>query len=132
VLYPKCTRFRKYQKGRSKGCKVDGTQLCFGKFGMTSCKVGRNSYQAIEATRRIISKEFRRNGQIWVKIFIDIPIINKRIEVRMGKGKGNSTCWITCVVEGQILFEMNGVSLSNAQKVVALATHKLCLSTKFV
>jgi len=50
----------------------------------------------------------------------------------MGKGKGNSTGWIAHVVEGQILFEMDGVSLSNAQKATALAAHKLCLSTKFV
>ncbi len=132
VLYPKCTRFRKYQKGRFKGCKADGTQLCFGKYGMKSCKAGRISYQAIEAARRIISREFRRNGQIWVRVFADIPITSKPTEVRMGKGKGNSTGWIARVVEGQILFEMDGVSLSNAQKAAALAAHKLCLSTKFV
>jgi ribosomal protein L16 len=83
---------------------------------MKSCKVGRISYQAIEAARRIISREFRRNGQIWVRVFADIPITSKPTEIRMGKGKGNSTCWIARVVEGQILFEMDGVSLSNAQK----------------
>jgi ribosomal protein L16/L10AE len=58
VLYPKRIRFHKYKKGRFKGCKVDGTQLCFGKYGMESCKVGRISYQAIEAMRRIISRKF--------------------------------------------------------------------------
>jgi len=50
----------------------------------------------------------------------------------MGKGKGNSTSWIVRVVEGQIFFEMDGVSLSNVQKVATLAAHELCLSTKFV
>ncbi len=132
MLYPKRTRSRKYQKGRFKGCKADGTQLCFGKYGMKSCKAGRISYRAIEAARRIISREFRRNGQICVRVFADIPITSKPTEVRMGKGKGNSTGWIARVVEGQILFEMDGVSLSNAQKVVTLAAQKLCLSTKFV
>ena len=132
VLYPKRTKFRKYQKGRFKGCKADGTQLCFGKYGMKSCEAGRISYQAIEAARRAISREFRRNGQIWVRVFADIPITSKPTEVRMGKGKGNSTGWIARVVEGQILFEMDGVSLSNAQQAATLAAHKLCLSTKFV
>jgi len=118
VLYPKRTKFRKYQKGRFKGCKADGTQLCFGKYGMKSCEAGRISYQAIEAARRAISREFRRNGQIWVRVFADIPITSKPTEVRM--------------VEGQILFEMDGVSLSDAQQAATLAAHKLCLSTKFV
>jgi ribosomal protein L16 len=44
-----------------------------------------------------------RNGQIWVRVFADIPITSKPTEVRMGKGKGNSTGWIARVVEGQIL-----------------------------
>jgi len=97
---------------------------------MKSCKASRISYQAIEAAHRIISREFRRNGQIWVRVFADIPITSKPTEAR--KGKGNSTGWIARVVEGQILFEMDGVSLSNAQKAATLAAHKLCLSTKFV
>ncbi|KAH9538691.1 hypothetical protein CY35_15G019700 [Sphagnum magellanicum] len=99
---------------------------------MKSYKAGHISYQTIEAMPHIISKEFQRNGQIWVKVFIDIPITNKPTEVKMGKGKKNSTSWIVRVVEGQILFEMDGVNLSNAQKIVALIVHKLCLSTKFV
>jgi ribosomal protein L16 len=99
---------------------------------MKSCKVGHISYQAIEVVRRIRSREFRINGQIWVRIFVDIPITSKPTEVGMGKGIGNSTSWIACVVEGQILFEIDGVSLSNAQKVATLTAHKLCLSTKFV
>ncbi len=126
VLYPKPIRFCKYQKGKFKGCKVNGTQFCFGKYGMKSCKAGHIPYQAIEVARHTISREFRRNGQIWVRVFLDIPITNKPTEVRMGKGKGISTGWIARVVEGQILFEMDGVSLSNVQKVAALATHKLC------
>jgi ribosomal protein L16 len=129
MLYPKRIKLCKYQKGRFKGCKVDSTQLCFGKYGMKSCKVGCISYQAIEVVCCVISKEFRRNGQIWVRVFANIPITSK---ARMGKGKGNSTSWIACVVEGQILFEMDGVSLSNVQKATALTTHELCLLTKFI
>jgi ribosomal protein L16 len=59
---------------------------------MKSYKIGHISYQAIEVAHRIISREFRRNGQIWVRVFADIPITSKPIEIRMGKGKGNSTC----------------------------------------
>ncbi|KAL0300409.1 UNVERIFIED_CONTAM: 60S ribosomal protein L16, mitochondrial [Sesamum calycinum] len=79
-----------------------------------------------------MSGQFRRNGKIWVRVLADIPITGKPTEVRMGRGKGNPTGWIARVSTGQILFEMDGVSLSNARQAATLAAHKLCSSTKFV
>jgi large subunit ribosomal protein L16 len=133
MLYPKRTKFRKYQKGRCHSLKArSGTQLSFAKYGIKACEPGRLPYQTIEAARRAISRKFRRNGQIWVRVFADIPITSKPTEVRMGKGKGNPTGWITRISEGQVLFEMDGVTLSSAQQAALLATQKLNLSTKFV
>ena len=141
MLYPKRTKYSKYRKGRcSRGCKPDGTQLGFGRYGTQSCRAGRLSYRAIEAARRAMSGQFhramsgqfRRNGQIWVRVLADLPITGKPTEVRMGRGKGNPTGWIARVSRGQILFEMDGVSLSNARQAATLAAHKLCSSTKFV
>lgn len=132
MLYPKRTKFRKYFKGRTHRCQVDGTKLSFGKYGIKSCEAGRISYQTIEAARRAISRKFRRSGQIWVRLFADIPITAKPTEVRMGKGKGKPSGWIARVAEGQILFEMDGISVSNAQQAAELAAHKLGLCTKFV
>ncbi|XP_065857288.1 small ribosomal subunit protein uS3m-like [Euphorbia lathyris] len=124
----------------SRGCKLDGTQLGFGRYGTKSCKAGRLSYRAIEAARRAIigqfhramSGQFRRNGKIWVRVLADLPITGKPTEVRMGRGKGNPTGWIARVSTGQIPFEMDGVSLSNARQAATLAAHKPCSSTKFV
>nr|ULQ69399.1 ribosomal protein L16 [Gahnia tristis] len=141
VLYPKRTKFSKYSKCRcSRGCKPDGTQLGFGRYGTKSIRAGRLSYRAIEAARRAIigqlnramSGQFRRKGKIWVRVLADLPITGKPTEVRMGRGKGNPTGWIARVSTGQILFEMDGVSLSNARQAARLAAHKLCSSTKFV
>nr|YP_009755799.1 ribosomal protein L16 [Gonatozygon brebissonii]QIQ23077.1 ribosomal protein L16 [Gonatozygon brebissonii] len=132
MLYPKRTKYRKYQKGRCNSSKVDGSQLAFGKYGLKACESGRLSYQTIESARRAISRKFRRSGQIWVRVFADVPITAKPTEVRMGKGKGNPTGWITRIQEGQILFEMDGVSMSNAQQAALLATRKFNFSTKFV
>ncbi|XP_037493258.1 probable serine/threonine protein kinase IRE [Jatropha curcas] len=118
MLYLKCTKYSKYREGRcSKGCKLDGTQLGFGRYGIKSCRAGRLSYRAIEAARRAIigqfhramSGQFRRNCKIWVRVFADLPITGKPAEVRMGRGKGNPTGWIARVSTGQILFEMDGV-----------------------
>ncbi|XP_061368136.1 small ribosomal subunit protein uS3m-like [Gastrolobium bilobum] len=124
----------------SRGCKPDGTKLGFGRYGTQSCRAGRLSYRAIEAARRAIighfhramSGQFRKNGKIWVRVFADIPITGKPTEVRMGRGKGNPTSWIARVSTGQVLFEMDGVSLSNARQAATLAAHKPCSSTKFV
>ena len=141
MLYPKRTKFSKYSKCRcSRGCKPDGTQLGFGRYGTKSLRAGQLSYRAIEAARRAIIGQFkrtmhgkfRRNGKIWVRLLADLPITGKPAEVRMGKGKGNPTGWIARVSTGQILFEMDGVSLSNARQAATLAAHKLCSSTTFV
>ncbi|CAB4277256.1 unnamed protein product [Prunus armeniaca] len=138
VLYPKRTKYSKYRKGRcSKGCKPDGTQLGFGRYGTKSCRAGRLSYRAIEAARRATIGQFhramsRRNSKIWVRVLADLPITRKPTEVRMGRGKGNPTGWIARVSTGQIPFEMDGVSLSNARQAATLAAHKPCSSTKFV
>ena len=132
MLYPKRTKFRKYFKGRVKSLNTDGTQLVFGKYGIKACQAGRISYQTIEAARRAISRKFRRSGQIWVRVFAHIPITSKPTEVRMGKGKGNPTGWIARVTEGQILFEMDGISYSNAHQAANLAAQKCNISVKFV
>jgi large subunit ribosomal protein L16 len=132
MLYPKRTRFRKAFKGRCSGVQNDGVQLCFGQYGIQACAAGRISYQTIEAARRALSRQFRRNGQIWVRIFADIPITSKPTEVRMGKGKGNPTGWIARVQKGQILFEMNGVTLAMARRAAQLAAHKVNLPTQFL
>ncbi|KAK2658594.1 hypothetical protein Ddye_005127, partial [Dipteronia dyeriana] len=81
---------------------------------------------------RAMSGQFRRNGKIWVRVLTDLPIIGKPIEVRLGRGKGNPTGWIAHVSTGQIPFEMDGVSLSNARQAATLAAYEPCSSTKFV
>ncbi|CAN6454067.1 unnamed protein product [Victoria cruziana] len=125
VLYPKRTKYSKYHKGRCSRCrKPYGTQLGFGRYGTKSCKAGRLSSQAIEAVHQATIGQFHLHA--------DLPFTGKPAEVRMGRGKGNPTGWIACVSTGQIPFEMDGVSLSNARQAITLAAHKPCLSTMFV
>lgn len=130
--YPKRTKFRKYQKGFASGCKPEGSKLSFGRFGIKSLEASRVSSQVIEATRRTIRRKLKKSGLLWVRIFADIPVSQKPAEVRMGKGKGQPSFWIARVTTGQLLFEMDGVSLQNAQQAATLASHKLGFRTKFV
>ncbi|KAF3772842.1 60S ribosomal protein L16 [Nymphaea thermarum] len=102
-----------------KGLQTKGTELGFGRNGTKSYGASCRFSQAIEAVReaivgqlyRAMSKQFRRNDKIWVRVLIDIPITRKPTKVRMGRGKGNPTGWIARVSTGQIPFEMDGVSL---------------------
>lgn len=132
MLQPKRTKFRKFQKGRIKGILSNTTQLEFGQFGLKSLECGRIPARTLEAVRRILTRKFKRQGQIWIRVFPDIAISTKPAEVRMGKGKGAPSYWVCRVKQGQILFEMDGISSQLAKQAASLAYYKLPLKTKFI
>jgi large subunit ribosomal protein L16 len=132
MLSPKRTKFRKYQKGNIGKVKSNMTTLNFGKYGLKSLQPGRITAKTIEAVRRAITRKFKKSGKIWIKIFPDIPVTQKPLEVRMGKGKGNPSFWICRIQAGQILFEMDGISLQLAKQAANLAAHKLPIKTELV
>ena len=132
MLNPKRTKFRKYQKGRVKGVKPNTTQLKFGQYGLKALETGRISAKTLEAVRRVLTRKFKRTGQIWIRIFPDIAVSSKPAEVRMGKGKGSPSYWICRIQRGQILFEMDGISSQLAQQAALLAYYKLPIKTKFI
>lgn len=129
---PKRTKFRKYQKGRTRGTKGNQTFLQFGKYGLKSLECGRVSARTIEAVRRVMTRKFKRAGQIWIRVFPDLAVTNKPAEVRMGKGKGSVSYWVCSVQSGQILYEMDGIPPLLAKAGSQLAYHKLPLKTEFL
>jgi len=136
MFQPKRTKYRKFQKGKTNG-KISNSSkqnlpLFFGKFGMKSLKEGRLSSQVLEAVRRTMTRKLKRTGQIWIRVFPDIPVTQKPAEVRMGKGKGNLSYWITRVKIGQILFELEGISYEQAKQAVFLGSRKLPIPIKFI
>lgn len=132
MLQPKRTKFRKYQKGRISGIKPNTTGLTFGEYGLKSLESGRIPAKTLEAVRRVLTRKFKRMGQIWIRIFPDQAISSKPAEARMGKGKGAPSFWVCRVQQGQILFEMDGIPAQLAQQAAALAYYKLPLKTKFI
>ena len=132
MLQPKRTKYRKFQKG-SIGGKISNTSvLRFGSFGMKSLCAGRLNAQVIESARRAITRKLRRNGQVWIRIFPDIAVSEKPAEVRMGKGKGNPSFWICRIQPGQVLFELEGISIELAKQAIFLASKKIPFSTQFI
>lgn len=132
MLSPKRVKHRKMQKGRMTGAAHSGNTLTFGEFGLQATTCGFITNRQIEAARIAISRETKRGGQMWIKIFPDKSLTKKPAEVRMGKGKGGLEGWVAVVTPGRILYEMDGVDLETAQQALALAASKLPLGTKFI
>ncbi|MFV9614407.1 MAG: 50S ribosomal protein L16 [Gammaproteobacteria bacterium] len=132
MLQPKRTKFRKMFKGKNRGLAQTGNKVSFGEYGLKAAERGRVSARQIEAARRAMTRKVKRNGKIWIRIFPDVPISSKPLEVRMGKGKGNVDYWCSKVQPGTVLYEMEGVSEELAREAFRLAANKLPIKTTFV
>jgi large subunit ribosomal protein L16 len=132
MLQPKRTKFRKAHKGRIKGLAKGGTELNFGTFGLKSLDAERVTSRQIEAARRATTRHMKRAGRVWIRIFPDVPVSKKPVEVRMGKGKGTPEFWVAKVKPGRIMFEIDGVSAEVAREALALGAAKLPVKCKIV
>jgi large subunit ribosomal protein L16 len=132
MLQPKKTKFRKQRKGRNRGFATAGDRVNFGEFGLKCTTRGRITARQIEAARRAINRRIKRGGKVWIRIFPDVPITKKPLEVRQGKGKGNVEYWVAKVQPGRVLYEMEGVSEDIARDAFRLAAAKLPVQTVFV
>ena len=132
MLQPKRTKFRKQFKGRIHGSAKGGTELAFGGFGLKALEPNRVNAREIEAARRAITREMKRQGRVWIRIFPDLPVTGKPTEVRMGKGKGAIEYWAARIKPGRIMFEIDGVSEEIAREALRLGAAKLSVRTRFV
>jgi large subunit ribosomal protein L16 len=132
MLQPKRTKFRKTFKGRNRGVASTGNKVNFGEFALKSLGRGRITARQLEAARRAITRHIKRGGKIWVRIFPDKPITKKPLEVRQGKGKGPVEYWVSLIIPGKVLFEMEGVDEVTAREAFALGAAKLPVQTTFV
>ena len=132
MLFPKRTKYKKQFKGKLVGQTARGSQIIYGKYAIKVLEETRLTARQIEATRRIIIRKMKRLGYLWIRIFPDTPVTAKPTENRMGKGKGAVSFWVAKVKKGQILYEISGISLENAKKVLKAGSNKLPVKTKFI
>jgi large subunit ribosomal protein L16 len=132
MLMPKRVKFRKTQRGRMRGKAQRGSTVAFGDFGLKALEPGWITARQIEAARVALTRQMKRDGRIWIRIFPDKPVTKKPAETRMGKGKGMPEFWVAVVKPGRIMFEIGGVTSTLAQEALRLAAHKLPIKTKFV
>ena len=132
MMQPKRTKFRKAFKGRISGEAKGGFELNFGQFGLKALEPERVTARQIEAARRALTRHMKRAGRVWIRIFCDVPVSKKPIEVRMGKGKGAPEFWVARVAPGRIMFEVDGVPEQVAREAFELAAAKLPIKTRFI
>jgi large subunit ribosomal protein L16 len=132
MLQPKRTKFRKAHKGRIKGAAKGATDLAFGTFGLKAQAPARITARQIEAARRAMTRQMKRAGRVWIRLFPDVPVSKKPTEVRMGKGKGTPEFWVARVKPGRIMFEIDGVNEVTARESLRLAAAKLPIKTRVV
>ena len=132
MLSPKRIKFRKQHTGRIHGLAKGGSTLSFGSYGLKALTPERVTARQIEAARRAITREMKRAGRLWIRIFPDVPVTDKPAEVRMGKGKGAVEFWVARVKPGRIMFEAEGVDEDTARRAFALGAAKLPVKSKFV
>ena len=132
MLQPKRTKFRKQHKGKNRGLAQSGNSVAFGEFGLKATQRARLTARQIEAARRAMTRFVKRGGKIWIRVFPDVPISKKPLEVRMGNGKGNVEYWVAKIQPGRVLYEMEGVTEEVAREAFRLASAKLPVTTTFV
>jgi len=132
MLMPKRVKYRKVMRGRRRGIASRGNQVSFGDFGLQALEPAWVSSRQIEAARRAIVRYVRRGGKLWIRVFPDHPVTKRPAETRMGGGKGAVEFWAAVVRPGLMLFEVAGLTETEAREAMRLASHKLPIRTQFV
>jgi len=132
MLSPKRTKYRKYNRGRMRGTKVRGNEICFGDYGLKALEPTWITSRQIEAARRTITRYTKRGAKLWIRIFPDKTVTARAAESRMGSGKGAVDYWVAVVKPGTMIFEVKGVPEEVARAALNLAAYKLPIKTKFI
>lgn len=131
-LMPKRVKYRKTHRGSRAGNAQRGTKVSFGEFGLQCLGRGWITNRQIESCRIAINRFLKRKGKVWIRIFPHKPVTARPPETRMGKGKGPVDKWVAVVRPGTMIFELGGVSETQAQEALRLASNKLGVRCRFV
>ena len=129
---PSRVKYRKTQRGSRSGNAQTGTTVAFGEYGLQTLDRGWITNNQIEACRVAITRNLKRKGKVFIRIFPHKPVTARPPETRMGKGKGSPEFWVAVVRPGNMLFEVAGIPESLAKESFRLASAKLGIKCRFV
>ena len=96
-LMPKRVKYRKTQRGSRKGTASRNLRIDFGEFGLQTLERAWITNTQIEAARVALTRNMKRKGKLWIRIFPDKSVTARPPETRMGKGKGQPEYWVATV-----------------------------------
>jgi len=132
MLMPNRTKYRRPHRLSYEGNSKAGTELAFGEYGLVAMNGAYVSSNQIEAARVAMTRYMNRGGKVWIKIFPQLAMTKKPLEVRMGSGKGSPEGWVAVVQKGRIMFEIGDIDEATAREAFRLAQHKLPVKCKFI
>jgi large subunit ribosomal protein L16 len=131
-LMPSRVKYRRMHRGNRAGLARRGATVAFGEYGLQALERCWLDNKQIEAARVAITRNMKRRGKVWIRIFPDKSYTKKPLETRMGKGKGPLEGWVAVIRPANILFEVDGVPENVARECFRLAAAKLPIRTKFI
>ena len=132
MLMPNRTKYRRPHRLSYEGKSKAGTEVVFGEYGLVAVEGGYVSSNQIEAARVAITRYLNRGGNVYIKIFPQLAITKKPLEVRMGSGKGAPEGWVAVVQRGRVMFEIGGIDEKTAREALRLGANKLPVKSKFM
>ncbi len=131
-LMPSRVKYRKMHRGSRTGLATRGNTVAFGEYALQALERCWMDTKQIEAARVAITRNMKKRGKVWIRIFPDKSFTKKPLETRMGTGKGGVESWVAVIKPGQVLFELDGVPVALARESMRLAASKLPIKTKFI
>ena len=132
MLMPKKVKFRKVQRGTMKGRAKGGRTVAFGEYGLQATEPGWLTAQQIESARVTVSRQLKKVGKLYLRVFPDKPVSKKPAETRMGKGKGSPEFWVFVTKRDRVIIEVSGLTEVEAKRALKLASYRLPMKTRFV
>ena len=132
MFIPKKLKHRKHHRGHTRGQAMAGNEISFGSFALKSMGNAWVTSRQIESARRAMTRYVQRGGKIWIRLFADKPVTVHGNESPMGGGKGAVDHFVAVVKKGKVMFEMDGVTESQAREAMRLASYKLPVKSKFL
>ena len=131
-LMPKRVKYRKTQRGSRAGTATRTVNIDFGSFALQSLSRAWITNTQIEAARVALTRNMKRKGKLWIRMFPDKSVTARPPETRMGKGKGSPEHWVAVIKPGRVMFELAGIPEPLAKEALRLAGTKLAVKTKIV
>ena len=132
MMQPKRTKYRKPHRTRYDGKAKGNKYVAFGEYGLMATEGNWITDKQLESLRVVLSKAIGTIGKIWIRVFPQLSLTRKPLEVRMGSGKGKTEMWVAVVKKGTIIAEIAGIPEAQMKDALRKAGNKLNVTTKIV